>query len=314
MRRFRRSRARARFVVVAALSMGTAAAGVVAVGASGGSSGADGTAAVADSVAAATTTTTWARSGVSAAAGASTTSAPARAATRRVPPATSSAPRGAAVTPATHAAVTATSGAAGHVAGQDGGGTAAPAPPGTSPGTSPPSAVGQQGKGVQRWCNGWITRLPLMSTQMVAVDATGGRLPTAADCANAKAFYDRVKTAAAKYADINVAIADNFRPGADAPGQVPRHYVQWGPSPSVGDPTKPEGLVYKFDPRTGAATLLGVMFSEVPGVPLPQPGGPITVWHYHNKPGAQRMLHVWLFPGAVDPFALMYGDALGRGG
>ncbi len=140
-------------------------------------------------------------------------------------------------------------------------------------------------------------------------DTTGGRAPSAADCANAKAFYDRVVAANAQYADLNVAIAHNFRPGHDAANAAATHYVYWGPT-GLLDPLHPQGLMYKFDPVTHKATWLGVMFSEPRGV-LPQPGGSLTVWHDHGA-GMPQMFHVWTFAGAADPFALMLPDAIGR--
>jgi hypothetical protein len=140
-------------------------------------------------------------------------------------------------------------------------------------------------------------------------DATGGRAPSAADCANARAFYNQVLAANAKYADINVAIANNFKPGHDAPGSPATHYVFWGAT-GLMDPNHPQGLMYKIDPTTHQATWLGVMFVERSG-PLPQPGGSLTVWHDHGV-GQQEMFHVWTFAGAADPFALMLPDAIGH--
>jgi hypothetical protein len=147
----------------------------------------------------------------------------------------------------------------------------------------------------------------MSSAHLVVDDSTGGRPPTAQDCANARAFYNAVVAANSKYADINVALANNFKPGGDPPGQYAQHYVQWGPSPWIADPNRPEGLVYHFD-ASGHATLLGVMFTEQSNN-LPQPGGPLTVWHHHHTGNAGHMLHVWMFPGVQDPFALMVTSA-----
>ena len=172
---------------------------------------------------------------------------------------------------------------------------------------APPTTIGGQGTmngGV--FCGGWIHRMAT-SAHLLISDTTGGRAPTATDCANAHAFYSQTAAAIAKYSDINVAIADNFKPGTDAPGQIPRHYVHWGPSPTVGDPNHPEGLVYRFD-AAGHATLLAAYFFETASGSLPQPGGPLTIWHAHSA-GAPWMLHVWIFPGTVDPFALMFSGA-----
>ncbi len=175
------------------------------------------------------------------------------------------------------------------------------------PPTAPAPPVVMQPGGVQVFCGGWITRRP-PTGGIVVDDSTGGRMPTAADCANAHAFYNAVRAANAKYANIAVAIAAGFKRGGDPASQVPQHYVQWGPSPGILDPNHPEGLVYRID-SSGNATLLAVMFVESGGN-LPQPGGPLTVWHHHTTGNAGHMLHVWLFPGAIDPFALMYSNAL----
>ena len=100
----------------------------------------------------------------------------------------------------------------------------------------------------------------------------------------------------AKYADLNVAIANNYKPGHDAPGSPATHYVYWGDT-GLMDPNHPQGLMYRFDPGTHKATWLGVMFVERGG-PLPQPGGPLTVWHDHGV-GQQYMFHVWTFAGGA---------------
>jgi hypothetical protein len=184
-------------------------------------------------------------------------------------------------------------------------GNPSPAPPPSPGATNPPAGSNPNGI-VGVFCNGWIHR-KAPSPHMVVDDRTGGRAPTAQDCANARAFYNAVVAANSKYADINVALAANFRPGGDPPGQYGQHYVQWGPSPGIADPNHPEGLVYHFD-SSGHATLLGVMFVEQSNN-LPQPGGPITVWHHHHTGNAGHMLHVWFFPGVQDPFALMISSA-----
>ncbi len=156
------------------------------------------------------------------------------------------------------------------------------------------------------YCNGWITRIAPPS-HLTIYDATHGRTPTIGDCANAHAFYGAVVTANSKYGDINVAIANNFRPGGDPAGQYAQHYVNWNKTPGVADPNNPEGLVYHFD-AAGHATLLGIYFFETTS-PLVQPAGPLTVWHSH-MPTSARMLHVWTFPGCRDPFAFMISGAM----
>ncbi len=156
------------------------------------------------------------------------------------------------------------------------------------------------------YCNGWITRVA--APQLTIYDNTGGRAVTASDCANAHAFYNAVAAANAKYGNINVAKANNFRPGSDPAGQYIQHYVNWNNTAGVADPTNPEGLAYHFD-AAGHATLMGVYFFESAGTTLRQPAGPLTAWHSHT-PTSSRMLHVWLFAGCRDPFAFMISGAM----
>ncbi len=164
-------------------------------------------------------------------------------------------------------------------------------------------------------------------------DATDGRAVTAEDCAAAEAFYDEVVAAAgARFADVAVAEAAGYvisRQSADSPNPLD-HYRLSGGNDAELDPYLPEGLVYRTDPDTGAAELVGVVFMEV-GDDLPQPGGPLTVWHDHHDTesclelvpdcdpetdgdNAPRMLHVWFFDGVVDVFAHDYPGAVGESG
>lgn len=172
--------------------------------------------------------------------------------------------------------------------------------------TTVPAHTGGGSHAGGTFCNGWIRRAPAAS-HLTVYDTTGGRAPTASDCANARAFYNAAVSANAKFADIKVALANNYKPGSDAPSNVARHYVYWGPRPGVASATAPEGLVYRFD-SAGKATLIGIYFYEKAGTHLSQPGGPLTVWHSHT-PTSARMLHVWTFPGTRDPFAFMLSGA-----
>jgi uncharacterized protein (DUF2147 family) len=67
----------------------------------------------------------------------------------------------------------------------------------------------------------------------------------------------------------------------------------------VLDPSAPETLMYAYDGQ-GQWKLVGVMYSaneSYPNAP-PDPGGPITRWHYHDKSGGQRlMMHIFFVPG-----------------
>ncbi len=65
------------------------------------------------------------------------------------------------------------------------------------------------------------------------------------------------------------------------------------------DPNAPETLMYAYQ-GNGKWTLIGVMYianESYPQAP-PDPGGPITRWHYHDKSGARGlMMHIFFVPG-----------------
>lgn len=67
----------------------------------------------------------------------------------------------------------------------------------------------------------------------------------------------------------------------------------------VLDPNAPETLMYEY---TGHRSwkLIGVMYTANESYPQapPDPGGPITRWHYHDKSGGQRlMMHIFFVAG-----------------
>ena len=67
----------------------------------------------------------------------------------------------------------------------------------------------------------------------------------------------------------------------------------------VLDPNAPETLMYSYQGQ-GKWMLVGVMYTANESYPQapPDPGGPITRWHYHTKSGGQRlMMHVFFVPG-----------------
>ncbi len=164
-------------------------------------------------------------------------------------------------------------------------------------------------------------------------DSTGGRAVTEDDCENAEAFYDEVRAEAiARYSDLAVAEDAGYRiSGSSAKSPSPlEHYLLAGGTDEVLDPTLPEGLIYWVDAETGDALLIGVVFLES-GDDLPQPAGPLTVWHDHSDlesclemdpncdveadgANAPRMLHVWFFDGAVNVFANDFPGAVGDRG
>ncbi|MEO5680780.1 MAG: hypothetical protein ABIS47_14055 [Acidimicrobiales bacterium] len=134
----------------------------------------------------------------------------------------------------------------------------------------------------------------------------------------------RTETATARYADINVARAAGYdletslarkekkRPkvagrlqqidtGGAMTGEMPMLHVGNKANKADGkvlDPTAPETLMYGYAGH-GAWKLVGVMFTanESFPAPPPDPGGPITRWHYHDKSGGRAlMMHVFFVP------------------
>jgi hypothetical protein len=67
----------------------------------------------------------------------------------------------------------------------------------------------------------------------------------------------------------------------------------------VLDPSAPETLMYEYEGHN-AWKLVGVMYTANESYPQapPDPGGPITRWHYHDKGGgAALMMHIFFVPG-----------------
>ena len=70
------------------------------------------------------------------------------------------------------------------------------------------------------------------------------------------------------------------------------------PSGAVLDPSSPDQLMYTYQ-GDGTWKLSGVMYmadGAYPGPP-PDPGGPITRWHYHPRLGSRHlMIHLFFVP------------------
>lgn len=67
----------------------------------------------------------------------------------------------------------------------------------------------------------------------------------------------------------------------------------------VLDPSAPEDLMYEYQGHD-AWKLVGVMYTAGEAYPQapPDPGGPITRWHYHDEGGgAALMMHIFFVPG-----------------
>ncbi|MDP9388426.1 MAG: hypothetical protein M3Q48_11100, partial [Actinomycetota bacterium] len=144
--------------------------------------------------------------------------------------------------------------------------------------------------------------------------------------ATAATLLTETRQALARYADVEAAVADGYRP-ITPPDDVLVHYgkVPYLLDGRTLDPARVESLVYA---RTGAGTtLLGGMYMMPPGEPGPQVGGSLTRWHAHddlcidmakvmvvrrNGDGTcpagssvtltPEMLHVWVVDYAGGPF------------
>lgn len=79
----------------------------------------------------------------------------------------------------------------------------------------------------------------------------------------------------------------------------------------VLDPSHPQTLMYEYE-GNGNWKLVGVMYTAGKAFPQapPDPGGPITRWHYHPKSGgAGLMMHIFFVPGndLAHAYALTMG-------
>jgi hypothetical protein len=140
---------------------------------------------------------------------------------------------------------------------------------------------------------------------------------TSDERAAATALLEATRAASARYADVNVALADGFRPNPRSSGVGMVHYPHSRNrrDGEALDPGALEGLVYHVAPD-GRMALAGALFTASRGPLPPAPGGAITTWHSH-VPGCAHpadtpscagqvpmyMLHVWLLDGVQDPFA-----------
>jgi hypothetical protein len=155
----------------------------------------------------------------------------------------------------------------------------------------------------------------------------GDHHPTLDQVAAAQELADATKTAAARFARLEDAVAAGYVLPAGATG--PDVHMENPAFKKDGrnlDVERPETLVYAI--FEGRATLLGVVYvMDRAGVPGPQPGGPITGWHAHNlcltalPPGfgivspfgscpalslnltTPEMMHVWIVENPTGPFA-----------
>jgi hypothetical protein len=126
------------------------------------------------------------------------------------------------------------------------------------------------------------------------------------DLGKAKAAgYDllaKVKAAQKKKPGLVKAMQRIDADGAPAEAMMPMMHVGNKAKQSDGkvlDPSAPETLMYGYE-GDGHWMLMGVMYVAAESYPQapPDPGGPITRWHYHSKSGGQGlMMHIFFLPG-----------------
>ena len=153
--------------------------------------------------------------------------------------------------------------------------------------------------------------------------------PTDAQRSAAASLVEDTRAGIERYADVQVALADGYRP--TTPPQGPQvHYVNeaFQHSGRILDPTRPPALVYASTPS--GPLLLGAMYMmPKANMPGPDVGGSLAEWHTHpnvcfvlptfgmdiimspygtcpvgsiNAP-TPAMLHVWTVANPGGPFA-----------
>ncbi|MDQ6797009.1 MAG: hypothetical protein M3011_03100 [Actinomycetota bacterium] len=171
----------------------------------------------------------------------------------------------------------------------------------------------------QAWAHTYGVDRATMANLADAASATPDQQGAATD------LLLRTEEATAQYADLDKAKAAGFDVQADlakkekeSPGEAAKlQRIDAGkqtdakmPMLHVGnkanktdgkvlDPSAPETLMYSYQ-GDGHWTLVGVMYTANESYPQapPDPGGPITRWHYHEKSGGQRlMMHIFFVPG-----------------
>lgn len=126
------------------------------------------------------------------------------------------------------------------------------------------------------------------------------------DLAAAKAAGYDLAASLARREKLDPRLADRIKQidaaGAPAGAKMPMLHVGNAALRGDGrvlDPSAPESLMYTYD-KPGTWTLIGVMYVATESYPQapPDPGGPITRWHYHDDAGARGlMMHVFFVPG-----------------
>ncbi len=206
-------------------------------------------------------------------------------------------------------------------------------PPGAGPPTTtvPGTAAGKKHAGPHADSNvkvdparqAWAHTYGLDRTTMANLADPGSASPE--QQAAATDLLVRTEAATAQYSDLDRAKAAGYDVQADlakkekespgeaaklqgidagkqTDGKMPMLHVGNKANKADGkvlDPSAPETLMYGYQGQ-GHWTLVGVMYTANESYPQapPDPGGPITRWHYHDKSGGQRlMMHIFFASG-----------------
>jgi hypothetical protein len=157
--------------------------------------------------------------------------------------------------------------------------------------------------------------LPPLATRLT--DATAAERAAVAD------LLARTRATLAPFASEPAARATGFTPNDPTKHLIHYRNITNRRDGRALDPEHPEGLVYLRRPD-GSLGLLGAVFTVLPGMPAPTPGGAVFLWHTHaSSCGAFlvpagactdtfRMLHIWTASAAVDPWIQNPKLAFGR--
>ena len=163
---------------------------------------------------------------------------------------------------------------------------------------------------------GIFSRLPAVvhpgGTGNAVHDASSGGTcaPSDEQVAAADKLVAATTLALLKYRDVNVAVADGYRPLGFEPNGV-NHYIntKYLDDDVMVDPNRPEAILYGRS-ADGAMYPVGAMYMAGAAVERgPRIGGCLTPWHRHGFPFARRgetsteMMHVWTVPLPGGPYA-----------
>jgi hypothetical protein len=124
------------------------------------------------------------------------------------------------------------------------------------------------------------------------------RAPGAGDSGRAAMVLDSIRHSLNRYRDVGVALADGYRPFLPGVKQSIYHFTNRRRALAERlrfDPAEPTSLLYRPD-ANGAMVLVGVMYTEAPGVSLDELNRriPLSIarWHQHVN---------WCVPPRGDP-------------